>query len=87
MEGIRDGAFVSWSLDDYCARFTGTPAGDEGLRHRRIDSIDVRDTVSTASMTLWHGPDVFTDVFLLVRQGDDWRIANKAFHREERGGR
>lgn len=28
-----------------------------------------------------HGPDTFTDVFLLVRVDDGWRIANKAYHR------
>jgi hypothetical protein len=32
-------------------------------------------------MTLRHGADTFTDVFLLVRVGDGWRIAGKAYHR------
>jgi hypothetical protein len=32
-------------------------------------------------MTLWHGADTFTDVFLLVHAGGHWRIANKAYHR------
>ncbi|MET8643658.1 nuclear transport factor 2 family protein [Streptomyces sp. NPDC004675] len=81
IEGIREGAFVSWRLDDYCALFPGHPAPDEPARARRIDSVDVHGTVATATMTLQHGPDRFTDVFLLVRTGDDWRIANKAYHR------
>ncbi|MEE1671708.1 nuclear transport factor 2 family protein [Streptomyces sp. WAC07094] len=81
IEGIREGAFVSWRLDDYCALFPGHPAPDEPVRARRIDSIDVQGTVATATMTLQHGPDRFTDVFLLVRTEDDWRIANKAYHR------
>ena len=81
IEGIRNGAFVSWRLDDYCALFHGRPAPDEAARARRIDSLDVHGTVATATMTLWHGADTFTDVFLLVRIGDNWRIANKVYHR------
>jgi len=80
IEGIRDGAFVSWHLDEYCALFQGRPAPDEALRSRRIDAIDVHGTVANATMTLSHGADTFTDIFLLVRAGD-WRIANKAYHR------
>ncbi|MBL7491139.1 nuclear transport factor 2 family protein [Frankia sp. AgB1.9] len=81
VEGIRDGAFVSWRLDDYCALFKGQPAPDEPTRTRHIDAVDVHGTVATASMTLWHGVDTFTDVFLLVRIDGTWRIANKAYHR------
>lgn len=36
---------------------------------------------ATATMTLSHGADSFTDIFLLVRAHDTWRIANKAYHR------
>ncbi|WP_413760603.1 nuclear transport factor 2 family protein [Streptomyces sp. MMBL 11-3] len=81
IEGIRDGVFVSWSLDDYCALFPGGPAPDEPSRSRRVDTVDAHGTVATATMTLRHGADTFTDVFLLVRATDGWRIANKAYHR------
>lgn len=81
IEGLRDGAFVSWELDEYCALFRGRPAPDEPARSRRIDAVDVHGTVATATMTLLHGPDTFTDVFLLVRTDLGWRIANKAYHR------
>ena len=81
IEGIRDGEFVSWPLDDYCALFAGRPAADEADRRRRIDHVTVEGTVGTATMTLWHGPDTFTDVFLLVRADDGWRIANKVYDR------
>ncbi|MEU6007934.1 nuclear transport factor 2 family protein [Streptomyces sp. NPDC047453] len=86
IEGIRDGAFVSWRLDEYCALFPGRPAADEPTRTRRIDTVDVHGTIATASMTLRHGPDTFTDVFLLVRVEDRWRIANKAYHRTVTSG-
>ncbi|MFC9504217.1 nuclear transport factor 2 family protein [Streptomyces sp. NPDC057002] len=82
IEGMRDGAFVSWRLDEYCALFPGRPAPDEATRSRRIDAVDVHGTVATATMTLRHGADLFTDIFLLVRaDGGGWRIANKAYHR------
>jgi hypothetical protein len=81
IEGIRNGTFVSWGLDDYCALFHGQPAPDEPARSRRIDAVDVHGTVATASMTLGHGADTFTDIFLLVHLDGEWRIANKAYHR------
>lgn len=81
IEGVRDGRFVSWTVDEYCDLFTGNPAPDEATRTRRIDSVHVRGTVASACMTLWHGADTFTDVFLLVAVNGEWRIANKAYHR------
>lgn len=82
IEGIRDGVFVSWPLDRYCALFPGHPAPDEPARSRRIDTVDVHGTVATATMTLRHGPDAFTDIFPLVHGSDgSWRITNKAYHR------
>ncbi|MGW0613232.1 nuclear transport factor 2 family protein [Streptomyces sp. NPDC002788] len=81
IEGIRDGDFVSWGLEEYCALFPGRPAPDEPARSRRIDTVDVHGTVATASMTLRHGADAFTDIFLLVQVDAGWRIANKAYHR------
>ncbi|HWM73260.1 MAG TPA: nuclear transport factor 2 family protein [Nocardioides sp.] len=81
VEGVRDGGFVSWSLNDYCGLFSGRPADDEAERRRRIESVQVEGTVGTATMTLWHGVDTFTDVFLLVRTDAGWRIANKVYDR------
>ncbi len=82
MEGLQEGGFVSWDLDDFRARFSGRPANDEAARHRRIEHVAVTGTVATATMTLHHGAITFTDVFLLVRGDGGWRIANKAYHRD-----
>jgi putative lumazine-binding protein len=81
IEGIRNDTFVSWHLDDYCALFHAQQAPDEPTRSRHIDAVDVHGTVATAAMTLRHGPDTFTDVFLLILVDGQWRIANKAYHR------
>ncbi len=80
IEGMRDGAFVSWDLDTYTALFDGRPDPREPEFVRTIDEVDVDGTVATATMTLIHGDDRFTDKFVLVRAGSGWRIANKVYH-------
>lgn len=82
VEGLRDGAFVSWNLDDYCSVFTGRPADDEPSRSRTLTELRSSGTVAHATMVLEHGPDTFTDMFVLVREGDAWLIANKVYHRQ-----
>lgn len=83
IEGIRDGDFVSWPLEEYVALFDSTPATDELTRRRRVDSVEVHGSVATASMTLHHGATTFTDSFLIVRVDDGWKIANKVYHRHD----
>ena len=82
IEGIRDGAFASWDLETYCALFDG-PAPDEEQRSRVVDTVRVVGTIAGATMTLHHGDNVFTDMFVLVRDADAWRIANKVYHRDD----
>lgn len=81
VEGLREGRFTSWTLEEYCALFTGSPAPDEATRRRRVDHVSVTGSTGTATMTLHHGPDVFTDSFVLLRVEGAWRIANKTYHR------
>lgn len=83
IEGIRDGVFVSWGLDEYCGLFSGSPAADEATRTRHLDRLDVVGTVAGATMTLHHGPDTFTDVFVLLEVDGEWRIANKVYDRAQ----
>jgi hypothetical protein len=82
IEGIRDGAFASWDLETYCALFAG-PAPDEEQRSRIVDTVQVVGTIASATMTLRHGENTFTDMFVLVRDADGWRIANKVYHRDD----
>lgn len=81
VEGLREGGFVSWTLEEFCGLFTGKPADDEAERWRRIDHLSTSGSAGTAVMTLHHGTDTFTDVFVLLRVDGAWRIANKAYHR------
>jgi hypothetical protein len=80
IEGIRNGQFTSWTLDEYCARFNGKPAADEELRQRTIDLIDVSGDSAMAKATLRHGATVFTDYFVLLSVDGQWKIANKVYY-------
>jgi hypothetical protein len=84
IEGVRDGVFSSWTMAEYVAKFDGAPAADEASRIRTIDSVDVHGTVAMARMTLLHGATTFTDMFVLLEQHGEWKIANKAYHLETR---
>ena len=79
IEGVRDGKFVSWTLDEYCARFSGRPEPDESTRRRTIDVVDVSGNAAMARATLVHGATTFTDYFVLLKVGDEWKIANKVY--------
>jgi 3-hydroxyisobutyrate dehydrogenase len=79
IEGIRDGRFVSMTLDEYCGRFPGKPAADESTRRRSIDAVDVTGSAAMARATLVHGQTTLRDYFVLLKVDGEWRIANKTF--------
>ena len=80
IEGIRNGVFTSWSVDQYVANFRGTPAPDEATRTRVIDVVDRSGTAAMAKATLKHGAITFTDYFVLLEVDGKWLIANKVYH-------
>jgi len=80
IEGVRNGAFTSWTVDQYVANFRGTPAADEASRTRVIDVIDVVGTAAMVKATLKHGATTFTDYFVLLKVDGQWAIANKVYH-------
>jgi hypothetical protein len=80
IEGIRNGTFTSWTVDQYVANFRGTPAPDEASRMRVIDVIDKSGTAAMAKATLKHGATTFTDYFVLLKSDGKWLIANKVYH-------
>lgn len=80
IDGLREGKFTSWSLEEYCALFTGTPAADEATRRRQIDAIDISGTAASARITLVHGAVTFTDYFVLLEVDGVWKIASKVYH-------
>lgn len=80
IEGIRNGAFSSWTVDQYVGGMRGVPQPDEAQRVRTIDEVSVTGTAATAKATLLHGPTHFTDYFVLLKVNNEWKIANKVYH-------
>lgn len=80
IEGIRNGVFTSWTVDQYVAGFRGTPAPDEAARTRVIDIVDRSGTAAMVRATLVHGATTFTDYFVLLKSDGKWLIANKVYH-------
>lgn len=80
IEGLRNGVFTSWSVDQYVAGFRGQPAADEAKRKRTIDRVDVVGTAAMVKATLVHGTTTFTDYFVLLNVNGQWKIANKVYH-------
>ncbi|HEX2443906.1 MAG TPA: nuclear transport factor 2 family protein [Vicinamibacterales bacterium] len=79
IEGVREGKFVSWTVEEYCSRFNGKPAADEASRKRSIDRVEVSGSAAMAGATLVHGRTTFTDYFVLLKEGNTWKIANKVY--------
>lgn len=48
-------------------------------RKRNIDRVEVSGTAAMAAATLVHGRTTFTDYFVLLKEGNTWKIANKAY--------
>ena len=80
IEGIRNGVFTSWTVDQYVAGFRGTAAPDEASRTRVIDIVDRSGTAAMVKATLKHGATTFTDYFVLLKSDGKWLIANKVYH-------
>jgi hypothetical protein len=79
IEGLREGKFVSWTVEEYCSRFAGKPAADEASRKRTIDTVNVSGSSAMARATLVHGATTFTDYFVLLKVDGAWKIANKVY--------
>lgn len=80
IEGIRNGVFTSWTVDEYVRGFRGQPASDEASRVRIIDVVDVSGTAAMVKATLKHGATTFTDYFVLLKVDGQWKIANKVYN-------
>ncbi|HOU65990.1 MAG TPA: nuclear transport factor 2 family protein, partial [Thermomonas sp.] len=84
IEGVRDGAFLSWTADEYIAGFKGAPPADEAQRKRWIDRVDVSGNAAMARVTLDYPSGTFTDYFVLLKVDGEWKIANKVWTRREK---
>ena len=85
MTFVRDGKFVTETLDSFIARaFTGKAAADEDKRkdHRRIGKIEIVGNAAMATIILDYPAVKFTDFMTLLKFNGEWKIVNKSFFAE-----
>ena len=83
VRGTYGGKPVDWSLEEFCGLIEkGGPAA--GLA-ARIVTIDYAGNAATARLEAqnWRGTR-YTDFFVLLKTGADWRIASKVFFAHSR---
>jgi hypothetical protein len=83
IRGSYGGAPVDWTLSEFCERIgKGGPAAD---LLARIVTIEHAGTAAMARLEAenWRGTR-YTDFFLLLNTGGQWRIASKAFFAHSR---
>jgi hypothetical protein len=76
--GSYGGKPVDWSLQQFCELIDkGDPAVDV---EARVVAIDYEGSAAMARLEAvnWRGTR-YTDFFILLQQGDSWRISSKAF--------
>jgi len=79
IDGVRDGKPVSRTTEEFASGFSGNPAEDEAQRTRRIDAVEVHGNAGTARVTLDYPKVTFTDYFVLLKVGGEWKIASKVY--------
>lgn len=77
--GMRNGALVQMTAEDYIGRASGGPAPDEAQRRRWIESIDVSGDTAVAKIVLDYPTVRFVDYMTLGRVGGRWVIVHKMF--------
>lgn len=70
----------------YVAGFRGQPQSDESARRRWISSVDVTGTAAVARVVLDYPNALFTDYLSLLKIEGEWKVVNKIFHVEPKGG-
>ena len=80
--GMRNGALIRMTAEDYVGRASGSPPADEAQRRRWIESIDVTGDTAVAKIILDYPAVRFTDYMALSRIDGRWVIINKMFQAE-----
>ncbi|MBL8230996.1 MAG: nuclear transport factor 2 family protein [Bryobacterales bacterium] len=80
IEGIRNGKFTSWTLDQYVALFKGGgPSPEEPKRKRWIERVEVTGNAAIATIQFDYPNTKITDYLVLLKVDGEWRIANKVY--------
>jgi hypothetical protein len=79
IEGVRNGKFTSWTVDEYAANFTGKPSPEEAQRKRWIEKIEVTGSAAIATLRFDYPTVKITDYMVLLKENGAWKIANKVY--------
>jgi Putative lumazine-binding len=80
--GHLGGSKISWTVDEYATRFSGTPAADEARRRRHVELLSVTGDAAVALVTLDYPAVKFADYMALLKIDGQWKIVSKSFHAE-----
>lgn len=80
--GMRNGALIRMTAEEYIGRASGSPPADESRRRRWIESVDVTGDTAVAKIVLDYPTVRFTDYMALARIEGRWVIVNKMFQAE-----
>lgn len=83
---LREGALTQRTGTDFIAGFRGQPQADEAQRRRWIDMVDVSGDAAVAKVILDYPAVRITDYFTLLKIDGNWKIMNKVFNSEPKGG-
>lgn len=74
----RDGQVAERTADEYIESVAGREEGEDAP-HRRIVTVDISGETATATIEVAYATARFIDYVTLLKVGDEWRIATKAF--------
>lgn len=77
--GMRGGALIQMTAEEYIGRASGSPAADEAQRRRWIESVDVSGDTAIAKIVLDYPTVRFVDYMTLARIEGRWVIVHKMF--------
>jgi hypothetical protein len=80
IRGEMGGNQIDWSVPDYMARFSGSPAADEAQRQRSFELLDVKETAAIGKVVLNYPAVDFVDYMSLLKIDGTWKIVCKTFH-------
>lgn len=83
---VRDGGLTQRTRAEYVAGASGRPAADEARRRRWIEEVDVTGDAAVGKVVLDYPQARITDYMSLLRVDGEWRIVNKTFHSQPKGG-
>lgn len=83
---VRDGRLAQRTQAEYVGGVSGKPAGDEARRRRWVEEVDVTGDAAVAKVVLDYPQARITDYMSLLRVDGEWRIVNKTFYSQPKGG-